>query len=268
VQRERDEFRPKVIPFYLLTVLSVASMACVLNSDREKSSENRVSATESNTIKDLCDEHVESPAEELASYLTHALGALLSIVGFIVLVICASIYGNVWHIVSFSIYGASLVFLYATSSIYHRCPRGPRKGALRVLDHCAIYLLIVGTYTPVLLITLREGAGWTLFYVLWGMAILGILQKLYFINHFKYLSTVLYVAMGWLALIVAKPLIAQMSPEGVRWLIAGGVAYTGGVAFFLWDSLPFNHAIWHLFVIAGSICHYFAVLWHVLPINN
>ncbi|HEY8669157.1 MAG TPA: hemolysin III family protein [Tepidisphaeraceae bacterium] len=207
----------------------------------------------------------ESRGEELASLLTHAVGALLGVAAMITLVVLATMRGDPWRIVSFSIYGASLVTLYAMSSCYHWCRPGKSKQLFRFLDHSAIFILIAGTYTPFALVTLRGHWGWSLFAVIWGLALLGIFFKTMFTGRFTVLSTILYVAMGWVCLAVAHPLLMHLPFGGIVWLLAGGVAYTGGVIFFVWDNLPFNHAVWHLFVLAGSACHFFAVVYAVLP---
>jgi hemolysin III len=209
--------------------------------------------------------HPETPAEEVASSITHALGGLLAVAALTLLVVFAVHAGDPRRVVSVSVYGATLVFMYVASTAYHlvRPPRAKR--VMRILDHASIYLLIAGTYTPVTLVTLRGGWGWSLFGVTWGLAVAGVVLKAFFIDRHELLSTVLYVAMGWVVLVAVKPLLASLPIGGVGWLVGGGVAYTAGVAFFVWDLLPFNHAIWHLFVLAGSICHFFCVLLYVLP---
>jgi hemolysin III len=210
-------------------------------------------------------EHPETAAEETANMLTHAIGGMLAAAGLVVLVVYAAWTHDVRRLVAVTIYGASLVLMYVASSCYHlaRSPRLKRK--LKILDHASIYLLIAGTYTPILLISMRGPWGWSLFAVVWSMAITGVILKLFFVDRFKMLSTAIYVLMGWLVLIAAKDLFASVPHAGIVWLFAGGISYTGGVAFYLWDRLPFNHAIWHLFVIAGSVCHFLAVFLYVLP---
>lgn len=203
--------------------------------------------------------------EEIAASVTHGIGLALGVVGLAVLVVLAALKGSAWHIVSCSVYGVTLVFLYAASTLYHSI-RSPRlKRILKVVDHSAIYLLIAGTYTPFTLVILRGGWGWTLFGLVWGLSLLGILFKIFFVDHFKVVSTSLYLVTGWLVVAALKPLVALMPSGGILWLLAGGVIYTVGVGFYAWRKLPFNHAIWHVFVLAGSICHYFAVLFYVLP---
>lgn len=203
-------------------------------------------------------------AEELANSLTHGVGLILSIVGFAVLLSLAIMRGGAWRIVSCAMYGSTLICLYAASTLYHSVRLQRLKRILRVCDHSAIYLLIAGTYTPFLLVNLRGGWGWSLFGVVWGLAIAGILFKVWLVEHFSVLSTAVYLLMGWLAVIAIKPMLHSVPPSGLLWLLAGGVLYTTGVVFFAWKKIPHNHAIWHSFVLAGSTCHYFAVLCSVI----
>jgi hemolysin III len=203
--------------------------------------------------------------EEVANTITHGIGLLLSIVGFVVLLVLAALRGTAWHIVACSIYGATLICLYTASTLYHAVISPRVKRALRIFDHSAIYLLIAGTYTPFLLVSLRGPWGWSLFGVIWGLALAGVLFKFWFVERFVILSTAVYIAMGWLVVIAAKPVITHVPFTALIWLLAGGLAYTGGVIFFAAKRIPYSHAIWHLFVLAGSICHYFAVLSTVIP---
>ena len=203
--------------------------------------------------------------EEIANAITHGIGLLLSIAGFVVLLVLAALRGTAWHIVACSIYGATLICLYAASTLYHAVISPRVKRALRIFDHSAIYLLISGTYTPFLLVSLRGPWGWSLFGVIWGLALVGVLFKFWFVERFAILSTAVYIAMGWLVVIAAKPVITHLPLTAIIWLLAGGLAYTGGVIFFAAKRIPYSHAIWHLFVLAGSICHYFAILSTVIP---
>jgi hemolysin III len=203
--------------------------------------------------------------EEIANAITHGIGLLLSIAGFVVLLVLAALRGTAWHIVACSIYGATLICLYTASTLYHAVISPRVKRALRIFDHSAIYLLIAGTYTPFLLVSLRGPWGWSLFGVIWGLALAGVLFKFWFVERFVILSTAVYIAMGWLVVIAAKPVITHVPFTALIWLLAGGLAYTGGVIFFAAKRIPYSHAIWHLFVLAGSICHYFAVLSTVIP---
>ena len=203
--------------------------------------------------------------EEIANSVTHGVGLCLSIAGLAVLVILASLRGTPWHIVSCSIYGSTLVILYLTSTLYHSVQSSKAKQWFKILDHCAIYLLIAGSYTPFTLVHLRGNWGWTLFGLIWGVAVLGIIFKLFYTGKFERISVTLYLLMGWLVVIVVKPLLLTLGLSGFLWIAAGGLSYSFGVIFYWFDRIAFFHAIWHLFVLGGSICHYFAVFYHVLP---
>ena len=203
--------------------------------------------------------------EEVANSITHGVGFLLSIAGLVILVVSASTRGDIWRVACFGIYGSTLVISYAASTLYHSCPPGRAKYIFKIIDHSAIYILIAGSYTPFALISLRGAWGWTLFGVIWALALAGIAFKIFFIERFLVLSTFTYLIMGWLALIVIRPIIDSISFKGLVWLIAGGVFYTLGVIFLLFKKLSFSHVMWHLFVLGGSICHYFAILFYVLP---
>jgi len=206
--------------------------------------------------------------EELFNSITHGAGVLLSIVALVLLIVFSSIYGNASHIVSCVIFGVTLILLYSASTLYHSAQKPQIKSVFKILDHSCIYLLIAGTYTPFLLVTLRGVLGWTMFAVIWFLALTGVLFKVFFVNRFKIISTIAYVLMGWIIIFAIKPLIDSLQSGGIVWLVAGGLAYTLGVVFYAWEKLPFNHAIWHLFVLAGSICHFFAVIFYVLPLKS
>lgn len=203
--------------------------------------------------------------EEIANALTHGVGALLSIAGLVVLVLFAAQDGGAMKVTSFSIFGAALVILYTASTCYH-CAQSHRwKRIWRKVDHAAIYLLIAGTYTPFTLLNLQGGWGWTLFGLVWGFALIGIAFKAFYVGKFEILSTLAYLAMGWVIMIAIKPALSSIQPSGLLWLAAGGLAYTFGVIFYAMRRLPYNHAIWHVFVLAGSACHFVAVLRYALP---
>jgi hemolysin III len=204
------------------------------------------------------------PVEEIANAITHGLGLGLSLVGLGVLISLALVNGDGWQIVGCTVFGVSLVTLYAASTLYHSVASAKAKKALRVVDHGAIYLLIAGTYTPFTLVKLRGPWGWTLFGVVWGLALCGFLFKVLFIDRFRMASVLLYLVMGWMCLIAIKPLMTLVPGRGILWLVAGGFSYTIGVGFYSWKRLPYSHAIWHLFVLGGSVCHYFAVVFYVL----
>ena len=206
-----------------------------------------------------------SVAEEIAHAITHGVGLLLSIAALVTLVVFASSRGDAWHIVSVSIYGATLVLLYTASTFYHALTRPRAKSVFRILDHAAIYLLIAGTYTPFALVNLRGGWGWTLFGVVWGLAALGVVLETTAKQRFRMLSIILYLGLGWIAAIAVKPLLHSVESRGIVLLVAGGLAYTGGVGFYGWRRLRYHHAVWHMFVLVGSLFHFFAVLFYVIP---
>lgn len=206
--------------------------------------------------------------EEIANSITHGIGVGLSIAALSVLVTFAGLFGDAWRVVSFSIYGTTLILLYLASTFYHSFQSPRWKRFFQVLDHSAIFLLIAGTYTPFTLVNLRGGWGWTLFGLIWGLALSGIILEVLFMNRFKFLSVAIYVGMGWLVIIAVRPLLSAVPAGGMIWLGFGGVTYTLGVVFYLWERLPFNHAIWHLFVLGGSACHFFCILFYVLPVGQ
>ncbi|WP_316365606.1 PAQR family membrane homeostasis protein TrhA [Candidatus Thiodiazotropha sp. CDECU1] len=206
-----------------------------------------------------------SLGEEIAHAVTHGIGIVLSIAGLVVLVAFASLYGNAWHITSSSIYGATLILLYTASTLYHGIPQPRVKRVLQRIDHAAIFMLIAGTYTPYTLVNLRGEWGWTLFGLVWGFAILGVLLETLVKQRIKWLSLSLYLGLGWLAIIAIKPLIDNVATGGLVLLLAGGLCYSLGVVFYLWKRLAYHHAVWHLFVMAGSLLHFFSILFYVLP---
>lgn len=195
--------------------------------------------------------------------ISHTAGAVLAAIGGVILIVAAARTGDAWKIVSCSVYAAMLLTLYLTSTLYHSV-RGKAKAVLQRLDHCAIYLLIAGTYTPFMLVTLRGPWGWSLLGVVWGLAVIGIVQELLYAKGARIVSLLIYLAMGWLVVIGLKPLLAALDGRGVAWLVAGGLCYTGGIGFYIADGkLRHAHGIWHLFVLAGSICHFVAILFYV-----
>ncbi|MBM3115716.1 PAQR family membrane homeostasis protein TrhA [Jeongeupia naejangsanensis] len=201
--------------------------------------------------------------ERFNSY-SHLIGTLLAVAGLVVLVVVASLYGNAWQVVSVSIYGATLVMLYGASTLYHSIRHAGAKKVLQKFDHCAIYLLIAGSYTPFSLVTLRGPWGWTLFGISWGLALIGIIQELLIGKRTRVFSLIIYVLMGWLILIAMKPLKLALPAGGMAWLVAGGVIYSIGIIFFIFDEkIRHGHGIWHLFVLAGSVCHFFSILLYV-----
>lgn len=203
------------------------------------------------------------PGERFNS-ISHLVGAALALAGAAVLVVMAARLGDPWKIVSFSIYGAMLVLLYVFSTLYHGVRHGPAKRVLQKFDHCAIYLLIAGTYTPFALVSLRGAWGWSLFGVTWGLALVGIGQEIWLARGARIVSLIIYILMGWLALVAVLPLWRALTPAGFAWLAAGGGCYTLGIVFYALDDKVRNgHGLWHLFVLAGSACHFFTVLLYV-----
>lgn len=203
--------------------------------------------------------------EEFVNVLSHGIGFLLSMAALTLMVVFASLDGNAWHIIGVSIFGVSLVVLYLASTLFHWSMRSQVRKYLNVFDHSAIYVLIAGTYTPFLLVTLNGPWGWSLFGVIWGLAIAGIVFKMFFTGKYDKLSLAIYVLMGWLILIAIVPLVQNLSTMGLIWLLIGGISYSIGAVFYLLNRLPFNHAIFHFWVLGGSICHFFAVFWYVIP---
>lgn len=203
--------------------------------------------------------------EEIAHGITHGIGTGLSIAGLILLVVMAIRYGNIYHIVSFSVYGATLVMLYLASTLYHSFQHPTLKQVFRVIDHASIFLLIAGTYTPFLLVAIKGAWGWTLLFIVWGLAILGVSFKTLFIHRFQKLSVLAYILMGWLSVVAIKEFLANIPMGGLILIGIGGVVYTVGVLFYALKKIRYNHAIWHVFVMGGSICHYLAVLFYLAP---
>ena len=207
--------------------------------------------------------NTNASVQEKANSITHGIGALLSITGLVILMIAAVSRGDIWRIVSFSIYGTTLVLLYLSSTIYHGISNIRIKHIFQVLDHSAIYLLIAGSYTPLTLISLRGPWGWTLLGMVWGIALIGILMKAFFFDQTQVISTILCIIMGWLIIIAIKPLL-QTIPWGMFWWIAaGGLSYSLGIIFYIPSNIPYHHTIWHLFVMGGSIAHFLGILFYL-----
>ena len=205
-----------------------------------------------------------SPSEELAHSLTHGLGLLLGIAALVLMVVFAAKRGSAIHVIACTVYGVTLVVLYASSTLYHALPAGRGKRVFGILDHAAIFLLIAGTYTPFALVTLHGGLGWSLFGVIWGLAVAGAALEAITRGRARRLQLVLYLVMGWGIVGAARPLVRELATGGLVLLLAGGLAYSLGVGFFV-SRRPFHHAVWHVFVLAGSMCHFFAVLLYVIP---
>ncbi len=203
--------------------------------------------------------------EEVLNVITHGLGFLLSIAALVLLVVFASLKGNVWHIVGAAVYGVSLVVLYLASTLYHVSKKQLVRNKLNIFDHASIYVLIAGTYTPFLLVTLHGVWGWTLLGVIWGLAVGGILFKIFFIGKYDLVSALLYVLMGWLIIVAIKPLNQNLATGGLWWLLGGGISYSVGAVFYMIKKIPYNHAIFHIWVLLGSLAHFIAVFFYVLP---
>lgn len=203
--------------------------------------------------------------DEIASALTHGLGAVAALAGGSVLITLAALHGNAWQLGASIVFGITLLLLYVASTLYHSIQHPVAKARLKVFDHCAIYLLIAGTYTPFTLIGLRGPWGWGLFIAIWTLAIFGVVFKLFYTGRFKLLSTIIYIVMGWLVIVAIRPMLMALDGWTLGWLLAGGVFYTLGTFFYHRESIPYSHAIWHLFVIGGSVCHFVAVTAQVLP---
>ncbi|REE83596.1 hemolysin III [Lutibacter oceani] len=209
-----------------------------------------------------------NPKEEKLNVLSHAFGLVLSVVALVLLVVFASLEGTAWHIVSFSIYGASLIVLYSASTFYHYSKIPKLRHRLNVFDHAAIYILIAGTYTPFTLVVLKGWVGWTIFGISWGLAITGVILKLFFTGRFDKISTIAYVLMGWVIVFAIKPLVQNLPIEGLLWLLGGGIFYTVGAILYSIKRIKYNHAIFHIFVLLGSFCHFMAIFFYVLPIKK
>lgn len=206
----------------------------------------------------------QSIGEEIANSITHGVGAALATAALIILVVFASLKGDVWRIVSFSIYGATLVILYTSSTLLHSFTNAKVKQYFRIMDLSAIFLLIAGTYTPITLLSLRgTGWGWTMFGLIWAMALVGILLNTFFYGKFEKLSIVLYVLMGWLVVIAIKPMLANLPTGLLIWILIGGLSYTIGIIFLKWTKFAYCHTVWHLFVLGGSISHFFGILYYL-----
>jgi hemolysin III len=209
----------------------------------------------------MANTHTFSKGEEIANSITHGIGILLSIAALVLLIVFSALHGTAWHIVSFTIFGSTMIIMYTSSTLLHSFPEGSRmKDLFEIFDHSSIYFFIAGTYTPYMFVAVKGWVGWTIFGIVWGMAIGGTVFKSFFVKKYLFTSTALYVLMGWLIVFAWKPLSENMSPTGFLFLVIGGLLYTLGSVFYMWRGFKFHHALWHLFVIAGSIMHFFSVL--------
>lgn len=205
----------------------------------------------------------QSLGEEIANSITHGIGVALSVAGLVLLVVFASLYGDAWRIVSFSIYGATLIFLYLASTLYHSLTNPKAKNFFHYLDHSAIFLLIAGTYTPVTLVALRGTVGWIMFGLIWTLAIGGIIFKAVAKGRFRIISVFIYLIMGWIVVVAVKPLLSSVPTGMITWLIIGGLCYSLGIIFYALKKMPFHHMVWHIFVLGGSISHFFGMLFYL-----
>jgi len=210
--------------------------------------------------------HTEySVIEEVVHAITHGVGVLLSIAGLSWMLYLSIVAADPWRIVASSIYGATLIMLFLASTVYHSMHASKHREVFKLLDHCAIYLLIAGTYTPFLLVAMRTDTGWWLFGTIWALATAGIVKKLWFRHRFPKVALASYLAMGWLVVVAAPQMAEAIGPNGMAWLLAGGICYSVGAIFYALERIPFNHAVWHVFVLGGGVCHFFGIVWYVLP---
>ena len=227
----------------------------------EIASKNRVKGVKCMTQRDGIKYY--SPVEERINIISHGAGFIAAIAVLVLLVVRAAGDGNVWYEVSFTIFGVSLLLLYAASTLYHSAKKPELRKKLKIIDHASIYILIAGSYTPFTIVTLHGTAGWVLFGISWGIALAGIILKLFFTGRYNLLSTIMYVLMGWLVVFFIKPLIDRLAPEGLFWLMAGGISYTVGAVIYMIKKIPLNHAAFHVFVLIGSACHVISVYFYV-----
>ncbi len=204
--------------------------------------------------------HIFSKREEIANAVIHGIGAIFSIAALVILIVSSAMHGTAWHVVSFTLFGSSMVLLYLSSTLVHSFPAGRVKDFFEIMDHSAIYFFIAGTYTPFLFLVIKGALGWTLFGIVWGLAIGGTVFKAFFVKRFLHTSTLLYVVMGWLMVFGWKPLLENVSSQGLILLAIGGILYTVGAIFYVWRGFTYHHAVWHVFVLAASILHFFAVM--------
>ncbi|WP_416151328.1 PAQR family membrane homeostasis protein TrhA [Salipaludibacillus sp. HK11] len=210
--------------------------------------------------------HTFTKKEEIVNAITHGIGTLLSIAALVLLIVFSSVHGGIIHIVSFTIYGVTLVLMYTCSTLLHSFPKGKVKNVFEILDHSAIYLFIAGTYTPLMLIVVEGTRGWILLSLVWLLAIGGIVFKVFFVKRFLVVSTLLYVAMGWMIIFALQPIASKVETTGLILLVIGGLLYTIGTVFYIWRTFYYHHAVWHLFVLAASATHFFTIIMYVLPV--
>ncbi|ART76619.1 PAQR family membrane homeostasis protein TrhA [Sutcliffiella horikoshii] len=211
--------------------------------------------------------HTFSKGEEIANTVTHGIGILTSIAALVLLIVFSAINGTPLHLATFIVYGITMIMLYTASTLLHALPKGKAKNVFEILDHSSIYFFIAGSYTPITLIIMDGALGWTLFGIVWGLAIAGTVFKVFFVKRFILASTLLYVLMGWLAVFGWNDITSTVGTGGIAFLVAGGVVYSLGAVFYVWRAFPYHHAVWHVFVLGGTVLHFFFVLLYVLPIQ-
>ncbi|WP_219835905.1 hemolysin III family protein [Paenibacillus sp. R14(2021)] len=213
----------------------------------------------------MANTHTYSRREEIANAITHGFGSMLSVAALVLLIVFAVLDGDAFHVVSFTIYGSMMLLLYVASTLVHSFPEGKWKRIFEIIDHACIYLFIAGTYTPIVLHGVKGTEGWTLFGIVWGLALCGVVFKVFFASRFLFTSTIVYLLMGWMLVIAWGPLKANIAAGGLHLLLAGGLLYTFGTFFYMWRSFKYHHAVWHLFVLGGTVLHFFAIMLYVLP---
>lgn len=213
----------------------------------------------------MANTHVFSKREEVANSITHGIGVILSIAALVLLIVFASLKGNAWHVVSFTLFGSTMLLLYTSSTMLHSLPQGKAKNVFEILDHSSIYFFIAGTYTPFLFLAVKGSLGWSLFGVVWGLAIAGTVFKCFFVKKYLFVSTIGYVALGWMITFAWGPITNSLPYDAILLLVLGGIFYTVGAIFYLWRMFPYHHALWHLFVVAGSVMHFFCIFMYLLP---
>ncbi len=212
---------------------------------------------------EISDPEIQSCGEEIANSITHGIGAALSIAALAILVVSASGDDETLKVVSLSIYGTTLILLYLSSTLYHGFPDGKLKKIFKVMDHSSIYLLIAGSYTPIVLVSMQGAWGWTVFGIVWVMAVAGITAKIFLTGKYSRISILFYIIMGWLIVFAIKPVLQTVPLKLIIWLLLGGLSYTFGIIFYAWEKMPYNHTVWHLFVLGGSITHFFGILFYL-----
>jgi hemolysin III len=213
---------------------------------------------------EMAETHTFTKGEEIANAITHGIGVFLSIAGLVLLIVFSAFNGTALHVVSFTIFGSSMVILYTSSTLVHALPKGKAKDLFEIFDHSSIYLFIAGTYTPFTLLVIKGSLGWTMFGVIWGLAVAGIIFKAFYVKKFLVTSTILYLLMGWMVVLGWNGITENVAYGGIVLLVAGGLCYTVGTIFYMWRGFKFHHLVWHLFVLAGSICHFFCVLIYLV----